>query len=144
MIQDPHLIAPLYNDININHLLFFPDGQPVFVVPLEDAYLFDEGTLLLSCEFRGRPQPKITWYRGGQVINRRANHIQCWREQGRVACLRIVCISIEEGGDFCCVAENSKGRAETRCRVDVAGKFIRSLMNVRPLPKNVNTTKERY
>lgn len=102
-------------------LELFTDGQPVFVEPLEDAYLFEEGTLLLRCEFRGHPQPKISWHRGGQVINRRANHIQCWREDGRVACLRIVCISIEEGGDFSCVAENSKGRAETRCIVDVAG-----------------------
>ncbi len=70
----------------------------------------------------GNPQPLITWLRNDEVLQAESkDYVQ--KYDGQTATLTIEDVMTDDSGDIKIVAENTVGRVESVCRLQVEGKF---------------------
>ncbi|KAJ8319891.1 hypothetical protein KUTeg_001478 [Tegillarca granosa] len=105
---------------------------PDFTRTIDDCTVMEDKSLTLSCVVTGLPRPEITWYRNGKEFVPTPNVSMSYDEE--TAILNIKKITMDQEGEFKCVAKNSAGEAECIAQVTVEGKteapvFTRKLNN---------------
>ncbi|XP_072334658.1 basement membrane-specific heparan sulfate proteoglycan core protein isoform X2 [Scyliorhinus torazame] len=86
-------------------------GPPTVRVQPRPVSITEGQMLELHCEVTGQPEPMITWYKTDGYLN--ANH----QVEGRV--LRILQVTLADGGDYICRAENMFGMEQLKFSVSV-------------------------
>lgn len=79
----------------------------------------EDKSLTLSCVVTGLPRPEITWYRNGKEFVPTPNVSMSYDEE--TAILNIKRITMDQEGEFKCVAKNAAGEAECIAQVTVEG-----------------------
>lgn len=89
---------------------------------LEPSQLLKSGqTLKLSCKVQGTPVISITWFKNGSEIVCDRRHTMSF--DGTLATLEVQDSSVEDGGDYVCVASSEAGRDQSSSSVAVKGWF---------------------
>ncbi|EDO49554.1 predicted protein, partial [Nematostella vectensis] len=95
--------------------------QPEFdkeVKPIEVKH-GEEATT--SLEIKGKPKPKVTWYKDGKVL-RESKNIQL-KSIGDTYSIRIVRTAPEDVGTYMCEATNKAGLASRKFDITIKGRF---------------------
>ncbi|XP_076821519.1 myosin light chain kinase, smooth muscle-like isoform X3 [Clavelina lepadiformis] len=93
---------------------------PKFSKELSDITLNDGQDLRLECDVTGTPEPKITWDMDGHKLDPQDGDVRVSYKRG-VATLALDDVMPEDTGVYRCVAENSGGKVQCTCRVEVKG-----------------------
>uniref|UniRef100_A0A8D0GH97 Myosin binding protein C3 n=1 Tax=Sphenodon punctatus TaxID=8508 RepID=A0A8D0GH97_SPHPU len=101
---------------------------PKFTHPLADRSVVSGYNATLSCAVRGRPKPKIFWYKNKVDLSGDAKY-RMFSKHG-VLTLEIRKPSPFDGGLYTCKAVNESGEAEIECRLDVRGNQMNTIHNV--------------
>uniref|UniRef100_A0A336LRZ8 CSON014789 protein n=1 Tax=Culicoides sonorensis TaxID=179676 RepID=A0A336LRZ8_CULSO len=92
--------------------------SPRFVEKIKPTKVMDGEKLVLSCQVRAVPTPKIQWMHNNLVINE-AKHVQLEQDNTGICTLIIPEIFPENAGEYTCVAENKFGKATCKTTVVV-------------------------
>ena len=79
--------------------------------------VIEKQNVTLPCKAAGFPQPVITWYKNGHLIEDE-------KRKFKKSNLEIKGITFEDRGIYTCTAENLLGRVELMVNVTVKGKWI--------------------
>lgn len=96
------------------------DDPPIFVRRLGEISVKVGTRSRLLVEIRSSTDVKVTWYRNDRRICE-SERIQCVNE-GTFYCLEIAPVTIDDGGQWMCMAENHGGRNSCIAYVNVLGK----------------------
>lgn len=108
--------------MKLNEIFLLKIGEgPYFVKELTKP-IVDEGEILvLECEVKGNPMPKVTWYHDKRIIKDSRNmRLKTIKEIGFTQ-LTIFEIYKDDEGEIKCVAENKFGKIESKTKIDVIG-----------------------
>lgn len=87
---------------------------------LEPSHLQKSGQpLKLSCKVHGTPIINITWLKHGEEIS--SDHRHSVLFDSSIATLEVENCSVEDSGDYVCVASSEAGRDQCSCSVTVKG-----------------------
>ncbi len=89
---------------------------------LEPSQILKTGKLLkLSCKVQGSPVIGITWLKNGSEIT--SDHRHTLSFDSSVATLEVENCSVEDSGDYVCMASSEAGRDQSSSSVTVKGWF---------------------
>lgn len=100
--------------------------SPRFVEKIKPTRVMDGEKLILTCQVRAVPTPKIQWMHNEVIINE-AKHVQLEQDTTGVCTLVIPEVFPENAGEYTCVAENKLGKAICKTTVVVEGKKFKTL-----------------
>lgn len=90
-----------------------------------------EGELIVQCDFVGFPPPSVIWLKNSVEFipdNLRAFINITFHAEGGVSNLTIMNLEIEDGGDYSCRVNSSRGVGNASITVIVVCELIRSTM----------------
>lgn len=119
-----------------------PDKAPSFTFPLRDRFLQEGVGVKLICTVDAKPTPKITWYKDGKEVRGGAN-VSLTYSLG-ICSLELQAATMEDAGRYSLRAENSKGEAETMCKVTVNEKIVIKPMALLNLHSSSSTSSSSY
>lgn len=93
------------------------EEAPFIQEPLSDIETGPKKSVTLSCVIGGTPTPNITWYKNGKEFKTKT-----MTYENRVAKYIIEETTEETTSTYSCVAENTVGKTETTCNVNVQEK----------------------
>lgn len=93
------------------------EEAPFIQEPLSDIETGPKKSVTLSCVIGGTPSPNITWYKNGKEFKTKT-----MTYENRVAKYIIEETTEETTSTYTCVAENTVGKTETTCNVNVQEK----------------------
>ena len=96
-------------------------SAPEVVKGLNNVTVKDGEPLELVCEFKGDPEPHVSWHKNGEPLV--SSDAVALKYRNRVATLSIVEVFPEDEGTYSCKAVNSVGSIETKCTLKVTRKF---------------------
>lgn len=100
----------------------FPEA-PTFTLKLEPSQLLTSGQpLKLSCKLQGSPVISVTWFRNGCEVASDHRHTMVF--DGSVVTLDVENCSVEDSGDYVCLASSEAGRDQCSSSVTVKGWFV--------------------
>ena len=82
----------------------------------------EDKPMTLTCKVIGLPRPDVAWFRDGKELIPTPNIKQSYEDD--TATLTINKMTMDQDGEYKCIAENSAGVAETAAKVTVEGKNI--------------------
>lgn len=87
----------------------------------QDTISYEKEDVELSCQVRGKPEPKVQWLKNGELITAN-DYIQLVNGYN----LKIFGLMKMDAGIFQCVAHNAVGYIQTAARLTVlqTGKFL--------------------
>lgn len=91
----------------------FPELPHFITKPSSSVTVKVKQNVTLPCEAAGFPQPQITWYKNGHVIQE--------RRQLKIGNLEFKEIQFEDRGTYTCTAENLLGKVQLSVSVTVNG-----------------------
>lgn len=95
---------------------------PTFITKLEPSQLVKTGQpLKLSCKVQGTPVISITWFKNGSEIA--SDHRHAMSFDSPIATLDVENCSVEDSGDYVCMAISEAGRDQCSSSVTVKGWF---------------------
>ena len=101
--------------------------------PSSSVTVIDKQNVTLPCKATGFPQPVITWYKNGHLIEDE-------KRKFKKSNLEIKGITFEDRGIYTCTADNLLGRVELMVNVTVKGKWILNveycILNIQRIWKN--------
>ncbi|XP_035993338.1 protein sidekick-1 isoform X2 [Fundulus heteroclitus] len=101
---------------------------PTLLSPPSDQTVTDGDTALFTCQNSGAPRPAVTWRKGSQVIA--SGSVQVPRftllQSGG---LQIRPVSVQDSGEFTCIASNSEGTINATAALTV---WSRTVISVPP------------
>ena len=86
---------------------------------VEDVYVLEQGTAIMSCKVLCEPPPVIKWYRDEDIVT--DERMQARYEEDGTCVLEIKDVTYQDIGEYECFAENTNGRATCMMYLDVAG-----------------------
>lgn len=90
---------------------------------LEPLLLLKTGQpLKLSCKVQGTPVISITWIKNGSEMG--SDHRHTMSFDSSIATLEVENCSVEDSGDYVCVASSEAGRDQCSSSVTVKGWFV--------------------
>lgn len=94
---------------------------------LEPSLLLKTGQpLKLSCKVQGTPVISITWFKNGSEIASDHRHVMSF--DSSIVALEVENCSVEDSGDYVCVASSQAGRDQCSSSVAVKGWFSSPLI----------------
>lgn len=101
-------------------ILFHTEKQaqgvaPKFTQPLKSVDVEEGMSATLECEVIGSPVPSITWFKDGERVEDTARYQT--RSNGKRATLTVTNATLDDEGDYKCVAENPLGSAFCSCEL---------------------------
>uniref|UniRef100_A0A8C9XQ01 Sidekick cell adhesion molecule 1 n=1 Tax=Sander lucioperca TaxID=283035 RepID=A0A8C9XQ01_SANLU len=106
---------------------------PTFTFPQSDQTVTDGTTALFMCQASGAPKPAITWRKGSQILA--SGSVQVPRftllQSGG---LQIQPISLQDTGEYTCIASNSEGTINATSMLTV---WSRTVISVPPTDQRV-------
>ena len=87
--------------------------------PLTDLTVKDGDTVTFECEISGMPTPKLTWFKGSNLLKESPDFNQTF--QDGIAKLRMEDVFPDDNGTYICVAINDAGECRSTCRLTVEG-----------------------
>ncbi|MEQ2257926.1 Protein sidekick-1 [Xenotaenia resolanae] len=101
---------------------------PTLLSPPSDQTVTDGDTALFTCQNSGAPKPAITWRKGSQVIASGSVQIPRFTllQSGG---LQIQPVSVQDSGEFTCIASNSEGTINATAALTV---WSRTVISVPP------------
>lgn len=94
---------------------------------LEPSLLLKTGQpLKLSCKVQGTPVISITWFKNGSEIASDHRHLMSF--DSSIVALEVENCSVEDSGDYVCVASSQAGRDQCSSSVAVKGWFSSPLI----------------
>lgn len=94
---------------------------------LEPSLLLKTGQpLKLSCKVQGTPVISITWFKNGSEIASDHRHVMSF--DSSIVALEVENCSVEDSGDYVCVASSQAGREQCSSSVAVKGWFSSPLI----------------
>ncbi|XP_038149758.1 vascular endothelial growth factor receptor 1 isoform X1 [Cyprinodon tularosa] len=111
-----HIISgrELHLDTQVEVTILQP---PVLLSNLTDCTVNASSSVTLSCESRGVPPPKITWYKDERVLLQGSGIIVSAGD----GTLHIDRITVDDQGLYTCLATNERGSAESSAYIRVNG-----------------------
>lgn len=106
-------------DISMEEITEFT--SPRFVEKIKPISVMDGEKLVLSCQVRAVPTPKVQWLHNELVINE-AKHVQIEQDTTGLCTLIIPEVFPENAGEYTCIAENRLGKAICKTTVVINGK----------------------
>ena len=106
---------------------------PAFLKKLESQIVDEQDLVIMECDIIGSPQPIITWYWEGKVLQEGDRFSSSY--DGRVARLIMKRATKGDNGKYELVAQSSAGRISCDCLLVVKG--LCYLMMMCPFVKNV-------
>ncbi|XP_038047068.1 myosin light chain kinase, smooth muscle-like isoform X2 [Patiria miniata] len=101
-----------------NSVAIAKDIKPFFMDSLEDVYVMEHATAVLSCKVLCEPPPIVKWFRDEDIINN--ERMQATYKEDGTCLLEIKDVTYKDIGEYECVAENKTGKASCRLYLDVA------------------------
>lgn len=101
---------------------------PKFTKPLADLTINDGESLSLIAHVTGDPDPQITWQKGGKPVS--SSEVVDLKYKNGIAKLHINEVYPEDEGEYVCIATNSAGKAETKCKLTIRRKYHNQLLHV--------------
>lgn len=98
------------------------EEAPVFTQLLQPITVQDTHKVTLTVQFRGRPQPKITWYHNGHEIAPSTDFEITIDYSRGTSTLIIIEVFPEDEGEYTCIAVNRHGESITTCRISIIGR----------------------
>ncbi|XP_076008806.1 triple functional domain protein isoform X2 [Genypterus blacodes] len=97
------------------------DAPPEFLIPVSDVLCESGDSVTLRCKVCGRPRSTVTW-RGpdNNTLSNNGHYSITYSETGEAA-LRILRVTIEDGGVYTCVATNVTGSVTSSASLRVSG-----------------------
>lgn len=117
-------MPPVQRNLLIITLFIYQLGEaPQFIKPLTPQVVKEGGILVLECQVKGDPLPKVTWYHLGKEIQNKSRFFKLMElPQTGLSQLTIFEIFKDDEGEIKCVAENKFGALESTTQVQVIGK----------------------
>ncbi|PVD29566.1 hypothetical protein C0Q70_08820 [Pomacea canaliculata] len=107
-----------------------PKSNPGKSERLQSEFLGE--SIKLDCQAKGKPSPKVTWFKDGQKLEKGNGRLTIKKHR-----LTINSLAVEDKGNYTCSVSNSKGQIEWTFYVDV-------LVKIWPLviqgPENITAT----
>ena len=82
----------------------------------------DGEALEIKCEFKGDPEPQVSWTKSGEPLT--SSDVVALKYRNRVAVLTIPEVFPEDEGSYVCTAVNSMGKVSSQCVLKVLRKYI--------------------
>lgn len=124
------LISLFYSTDRKNAVVVAPEGEEkIEVHPNRTDIRMTVGTnvttlngnsLTLNCPSKGKPKPKITWYKDAIEVKQDGERISF----GQNGELVLMFVNSEDAAKYTCVAENKFGKDKMSTVLNVAGMFI--------------------
>uniref|UniRef100_A0A3Q2D9Q0 receptor protein-tyrosine kinase n=1 Tax=Cyprinodon variegatus TaxID=28743 RepID=A0A3Q2D9Q0_CYPVA len=120
-----HIISgrELHLDTQVEVTILQP---PVLLSNLTDCTVNASSSVTLSCESRGVPPPKITWYKDERVLLQGSGIIVSAGD----GTLHIDRITVDDQGLYTCLATNERGSAESSAYIRVNGASEASFLEI--------------
>lgn len=96
---------------------------PHFTKNISSQTVNEGKILVLECEVKGFPMPKISWYHDKRLIRESRNFKLINVDEIGLTQLTIFEIFKDDEGEIKCVAENKYGKVETKAKIDVIGNY---------------------
>jgi hypothetical protein len=90
---------------------------PTAIMRPRDTSVIQHRPLLLHCEYTGFPTPSLTWLKDSSALN--TSHVNILANGS----LSIPRTTVNDAGQYSCVADNVAGRAVVNANVVIYGKF---------------------
>ena len=95
---------------------------PAVYRPPRDAETPAGSTVSFNCFVAGEPRPTVRWQRGGEPVTLTTSDKHAVTHDGSVLVIRDV--TVDDSGDYECVAENMAGTTRAVARLSVWGQFF--------------------
>ncbi|ODM93780.1 Twitchin [Orchesella cincta] len=93
-------------------------GLPKWPPPCQTTLSIKDGEPLeIKCEFKGDPEPQVSWTKSGEPLT--SSDVVALKYRNRVAVLTIPEVFPEDEGIYVCTALNSMGKTSTQCVLKV-------------------------
>ena len=76
---------------------------------------------MIDCPVSGVPQPKVTWYKNGDLLSIEIDSNITFRDDGRR--LKILTARVSDAALYTCVGSNDAGNTSRDFKVEVYGKI---------------------
>ena len=97
--------------------------KPEFSTPLEDCSYFVGDNVTLQIKVEGTPIPEVTWFKGAQQV-RKSARILTRKDSNQVRTLIIRDASINDSGEYKCVATNQHGSVFSKAKMQVTKPLV--------------------
>ena len=97
--------------------------KPEFLTALEDSNYFVGDNVTLQVKVQGTPIPEVTWFKGAQQV-RKSARILTRKDSNQVRTLIIRDASINDSGEYKCVATNQHGSVFSKAKMLVTKPLI--------------------
>ena len=111
--------------------------KPEFISPLEDSSHFVGDNVTLKVKVKGVPVPEVTWFKGAEQVKKSAR-IMTRKDSSEVRSLIIRSASLNDSGEYKCVATNKHGSVFTSAKMQVSKRIV--VPKFLKAPKDVTLT----
>ncbi|KAL4217154.1 hypothetical protein ACF0H5_023608 [Mactra antiquata] len=94
---------------------------PEFLREITDVEVKEGQSVKFRCKVKGIPQPRVVWYKDGQIIMNQLNY-RLERFGNRDYILAIDCATMDEDAEYCVLAKNISGVARSSAQLIVEPK----------------------
>ena len=117
--------APLEAQASIQENSVEPDSgvKPEFISPLEDSSHFVGDNVTLKVKVKGVPVPEVTWFKGAEQV-RKSSRIMTRKDSSEIRSLIVRSASMNDSGEYKCVATNKHGSVFTKAKIEVAKRVV--------------------
>lgn len=98
--------------------------SPKFLVPLRNQTVKEGDALRFNVQFRGNPEPRITWYINGKTVQEDGDFQVTVDASRGESTLAIREVFPDDEGEYTCKAVNTVGTAISNSHLFVIGWFI--------------------
>lgn len=89
--------------------------KPIIKEPLHDQHVYENSQIQLDCVIVGNPEPEVIWYHNGKPV-KESDKLKLLFEGDRCT-LILKEISVNDAGNYRCVAINPVGEASSECKI---------------------------
>lgn len=104
--------------------------EPEFQQELSNSDVFVGDTIYFTVKSRGIPEPKVSWYRNGELVKEDSRVKFIKDSQSGNYSLLINKVTVEDEGEYRCVASNMGGSVACQAKLLVKGKCQRVMCMV--------------
>lgn len=81
--------------------------------------IMETKTLTLVAKVSGLPRPEVEWFRNNKPVSMLPNHRPVYEDE--TCTLKVVKVTMDQAGEYKCVATNSAGTADCTANITIEG-----------------------
>uniref|UniRef100_A0A1B6FN80 Obscurin n=1 Tax=Cuerna arida TaxID=1464854 RepID=A0A1B6FN80_9HEMI len=133
-------VNDLGEDTDVVHLTV--KAPPKFKTKLTDVSCMASAEIKLRVEVEGCPQPDVTWYKDGKVIQKNSERVKTYNEVTGTYELVIDKATLDDTGSYSVVATNELSQTSEFCKVEVHSppEFVKTMTKHLEVSENDTVT----